>query len=104
MLDLTRADAIEKLADLVALRVAERLGLKAEKAFVSRQELSELTGFSVPSIDRMAAGGHWVKQKDGSKEWRKTSVKLRAIRRDGRTMFDKAESLAAISSGQGETP
>jgi hypothetical protein len=96
MIDLSRSDALEKLADLVASRVAERLGLKAEQAFVSRRELSELTGLSVPSIDRMAAGGHWVKRPDGSREWRETLVKLRPIKQAGRTMFAKAESLAAI--------
>lgn len=96
MIDLTRPDIIERLADLVAQRVAERIGLKTEKVYISRQELSELTGFSVASIDRMAAGGHWIKHKDGSREWRETSVKLRPIRRDGRTVFHKSESLQSI--------
>ena len=47
--DVTTIDT-ERLADLVADKVADKL--RGEKKLVDREELSDIIGISVPSIDR----------------------------------------------------
>lgn len=98
MISLTDPDALERLADLVADRVAKRLNDQSQQVLVSREELAKLTGCGVRTIDRMANGGSWEKDKlTGERVWRDSSVKLDPIKRGSRVLFDKAAALAAIS-------
>lgn len=55
MLDLTRIDAIEKLADLVAERVAAKLAMQNQRRFISRKEYAEVHGLGMRTIDRAIA-------------------------------------------------
>ncbi|MCC7334035.1 MAG: hypothetical protein IT422_03000 [Pirellulaceae bacterium] len=100
MIDLTSADAIEKLADLVAERVAAKLKSESSRVLVSRDELAAITGLGVRSIDRMAKGGSFEKDRTTNKAvWRESAVKLDPIRSGGRVLFDKTTALAAIKAG-----
>lgn len=99
MIDLTQTDAIEKLADLLADRVIERINSEQSRVLVSREELSTLTGLGMRTIDRMAAGGSWEKDERGKKHWRESAIKLEPIRNGRKVMFDKVAALSAIKAG-----
>ncbi len=98
MISLTDAETLDRLADLLADKVAKRLNDQSQRVLVSREELAQLTGCGVRTIDRMASGGSWEKDKlTGKRVWRDSSVKLEPIKRGSRVLFDKAAALAAIS-------
>ncbi len=99
MIDLTQPDTLEKLADLLAERVIERINTEQSRVLVSREELSALTGLGMRTIDRMAAGGSWEKDERGNKQWRESAIKLEPIRNGRKVMFDKVAALAAIKAG-----
>ena len=98
MIDLTDTETLDKLADMVADRVARRMNEQSQRVLVSREELAKLTGCGVRTIDRMANGGSWEKDKlTGARVWRESSVKLEPIKRGSRVLFDKSAALTAIS-------
>lgn len=99
MIDLTQPDTLNKLADLLADRVFERINLEQSRLLVSREELSTLTGLGLRTIDRMAAGGSWEKDERGQKYWRESAIKLEPIRNGRKVMFDKLAALATIKAG-----
>ena len=102
MIDLTQADALERLADLVAERVAAKLNAESSRVLVSRDELAKLTGLGIRTVDRMAKGGSWERDAlTKQRVWRDTDVQLDPIKQGGRVLFDKAASLAAIKAGRG---
>lgn len=101
MIDLTQPDALEKLADLVADRVVERINSEQQSVLVSREELARITGLGVRTIDRMAAGGSREKDASGKEIWRESLIKLKPIRNGRKVMFDKAAALSAIKAGNG---
>jgi hypothetical protein len=94
-------DALEKLADLLADRVIERINSEQQRVLVSREELAKLTGLGVRTIDRMAAGGSREKDASGREIWRESLIKLEPIRNGRKVMFDKTAALAAIKAGNG---
>lgn len=89
-------NALETLAELVADRVLARLSDEAKRVLVTRDELAELTSLGVRTIDRMAKGGSWERDKTGQRVWKPTDVTLRPVRHGGRVMFDKSEALSAL--------
>lgn len=102
MIDFTQAETIERLADLVAERVAQKLQAKQTQVLVSREELAALTGIGKRTIDRMAKGGSMeIDKRTGQRVWRESTVKLEPIRNGRKVLFDKAVALAAIKGGLG---
>ena len=83
-----------------ARRVTQKLKSQQAQVLVSREELAALSGLGVRSIDRMAKGGSYEKDKSTkAKVWRESAVKLEPIRNGGRVLFDKTAALAAIKAG-----
>lgn len=100
MIDLTNEELLEKLADLVAARVADKLREDSSRELVSRRELAKLAGLGIRTIDRMANGGSWERDAStGSKVWKPTEVRLEPIKQGGRVLFDKSSALASIKAG-----
>jgi len=99
--NIKQVDVLEKLADLLADRVVERIHSEQQTVLVSREELAKLTGLGVRTIDRMSAGGSREKDASGNEIWRESSIKLEPIRNGRKVMFDKAAALSAIKAGNG---
>lgn len=55
MIDLTRADVLEKLAELVAERVASKLATQSKRKFISRKEYALTHGLGMRTVDRAIA-------------------------------------------------
>ncbi len=100
MIDINEQSTLDRLADLIADRIALKLAQRSDRVLVSREELAALTGLGVRTIDRMAAGGSDEKIRGTeNRVWRASSIKLDPIKQGSRVMFDKAAALAAIKAG-----
>lgn len=67
MIDFTNAETLERLADLIADRVAGRVAAEARRKYVSREEYARIHDIGVRTVDRAIKQNRLPVRRTGSR-------------------------------------
>lgn len=77
MIDLSGEQAIDKLAELIADRVAAKLSERQERRYLSREEFAEVHGLGMRTVDRAIAEGRLEIERSGRRVLIPSNAKIK---------------------------
>lgn len=77
MIDLSGEKAIDKLAELIADRVAAKLSERQERRYLSREEFAEVHGLGMRTVDRAIAEGRLEIERSGRRVLIPSNAKIK---------------------------